>query len=133
MAGRWLRLSQIALKELNQNNNTLELSLLLTDNQTIRRLNANWRNKDRATDVLSFPILENFTNYRNETLLVGDIVISGEKAKEQATYHGHSLRRELSFLFLHGLLHLLGHDHETEAEEAVMRAKQREILKASNK
>lgn len=105
----------------------------MTDNQTIRRLNANWRNKDRATDVLSFPMLENFTNYRNETLLVGDIVISGEKAKEQATHHGHSLRRELSFLFVHGLLHLLGYDHETEAEEAVMRAKQREILKASNK
>ena len=133
MAGRWLRLSQIALKELKQSNKTLELSLLLTDNQTIRRLNANWRNKDRATDVLSFPMLENFTNYRKETLLLGDIVISGEKAKEQATYQGHSLRRELSFLFLHGLLHLLGHDHETEAEEAVMRAKQREILRASNK
>jgi len=102
-----------------------EVSVLVTDDTEIRRLNRRFCGKDKATDVLSFP-LDGGVN-------LGDIVISLPRAAEQALAYGHSLPRELAFLTAHGVLHLLGYDHETSpADEATMLAKQEAILTALN-
>ena len=102
--------------------NDCEISVTFTDSENIRELNKEYRNIDRETDVLSFPM--------DEEDMLGDIVISLEKAKEQAEEYGHSIEREISFLCVHSCLHLLGYDHETsEEDEREMFAKQEEILK----
>ncbi len=102
--------------------NDCEISVTFTDNENIRELNKEYRDIDRETDVLSFPM--------DEDDMLGDIVISLEKAKEQAEEYGHSIEREISFLCVHSCLHLLGYDHETsEEDEREMFAKQEEILK----
>ena len=95
-----------------------EISFTFTDNEGIREINREYRNIDRPTDVLSFPMLEfcdDETDVEYETenglVLLGDIVISIERAKEQAQEFGHSLRRVLAFLTAHSMLHLLGYDH----------------------
>ena len=98
-----------------------EVNLTLTDNAGIHEINKNFRNIDRATDVLSFPMLSYDT-------LLGDIVISVDKVKEQAESYGHSTRREFAFLIVHSMLHLFGYDHMEEQEAAVMEQKQKEIL-----
>ena len=99
-----------------------EISFTFTDNEGIREINREYRGIDRATDVLSFPMLEfnddiEDAEYETENGLVmlGDIVISIEKAREQAEEFGHSLRRELAFLTAHSMLHLLGYDHVDDA------------------
>ena len=102
--------------------NDCEISVTFTDNENIRELNKEYRDIDRETDVLSFPM--------DEDDMLGDIVISLEKAKEQAEEYGHSIEREISFLCVHSCLHLLGYDHETsEEDEREMFAKQEEVLK----
>ncbi len=102
--------------------NDCEISVTFTDNEIIRELNKEYRDIDRETDVLSFPM--------DEDDMLGDIVISLEKAKEQAEEYGHSIEREISFLCVHSCLHLLGYDHETsEEDEKTMFAKQEEVLK----
>lgn len=114
-----------------------EISVVITDNENIHALNYEFRNKDSATDVLSFPMLEfdsrhNIINDKLETagsLLLGDIVISLERAKEQAEEYGHSLNREIGFLCAHSVLHLLGYDHEdSEESRLVMRRKEESAL-----
>lgn len=114
-----------------------EVSLSITDNEGIRVLNRENRNIDRPTDVLSFPMLAvedgvliiEDEDIMDDTVFLGDIVISMEKATEQATSYGHSLNRELGFLTVHSMLHLLGYDHEEgEREESEMFKKQEEIL-----
>ena len=103
---------------------TCEVSITFTDNENIRVLNNEFRNIDRETDVLSFPMDD-----EGDEVVLGDVVISLEKAKEQAEEYGHSLEREISFLCVHSCLHLLGYDHETgEEDEKVMFSKQHEIL-----
>ena len=103
--------------------------MTIVDNDRIRELNREYRNIDRATDVLSFPL-----NERSEILSgtadaeLGDIVISMEKAISQAGEYGHSVDRELAFLAVHSTLHLLGYDHESEDEEKDMFARQEKIL-----
>ncbi len=98
-----------------------EVSLTFTDNEKIRVLNKKFRNIDRATDVLSFPLFESG--------MLGDIVLSLERAREQAEEFGHSFEREAAFLTVHSVLHLLGYDHETsEADEADMRRRQTTIM-----
>ena len=101
-----------------------EISVTFTDNEDIRALNRDFRGKDAATDVLSFPMLdEGEEDFRydgeDDTALtvLGDIVISVERALEQAEQFGHSFERELSFLAVHSVLHLLGYDHERSKEE----------------
>ncbi len=102
-----------------------EISVTFTDNENIRKLNKEYRDIDRETDVLSFPMED-----EGKEVVLGDVVISLEKAKEQAEEYGHSLEREISFLCVHSCLHLLGYDHETsEDDEKEMFAKQDEILK----
>ena len=106
-----------------------EVSVTFTDNEKIRELNAQYRSIDRATDVLSFPLFdEDFED--EEELALGDVVLSLEKAQEQAKEYGHSLEREVAFLVVHSVLHLLGYDHETsEEDEKEMFFRQEEIMK----
>jgi probable rRNA maturation factor len=97
----------------------LELSLLLTDDEGIRAINRAYRGQDKPTDVLSFPLWEEAPPppAGDAALPLGDIVISGARAAAQACELGHSARREMVFLFVHGLLHLLGYDHQQGAEQ----------------
>ncbi|HLS91046.1 MAG TPA: rRNA maturation RNase YbeY [Limnochordia bacterium] len=122
-----------------------EVSVVVTGDDEIRRLNREYRGIDAPTDVLSFPLLEElgeelppgsppgpqhalWTAGEGGAPALGDIVISLERAKAQAEEYGHSLQREIAFLTVHGLLHLLGYDHESEEPERVMRAKEEAIL-----
>ncbi len=110
------------------------LSLTYTDNVGIRELNREYRDKDAVTDVLSFPMFDTETEeiyaLDGSAAELGDIVISLERAKEQADEFGHSFEREVAFLCVHSVLHLLGYDHERSVEEeTLMRQKQREIMK----
>lgn len=114
--------------------NPIEVSVTFTDNEGIRELNRKFRNIDRPTDVLSFPLFD-YTGESEEPPvdefvgMLGDIVISLEQAKKQAEEFGHSFEREAAFLTVHSMLHLLGYDHEAGGdEEADMRRRQREIL-----
>ena len=109
-----------------------EVSLTLTDNENIRKLNLEYRNKDTHTDVLSFPIYDFYSeelDMIDEPVTLGDIVISVERCKEQAAEIGHTFIEEAAFLAIHSTLHLLGYDHERseEDDEAQCRA-QREIM-----
>lgn len=109
-----------------------EVSVTFVDNEQIAQLNGQFRNKPQPTDVLSFPLGEDDTydvDQETETLLLGDIVISLEKAMEQAELYGHSLQREVAFLTVHSMYHLLGYDHENGGMEAVkMREKEEQAL-----
>ena len=109
-----------------------EVSVSFVDNERIHELNAQYRNVDRETDVLSFPMGENGeydTNMDTGAKILGDIVISVPKAMEQAKAYNHSLQREIGFLTVHSMLHLLGYDHENGGIEQVhMRDKEEEVL-----
>lgn len=110
-----------------------ELSITFVDNRRIQEINREYRNKDAATDVISFAMEEMGEGEMKIVgadipRILGDIIISIERTKEQAIEYGHSFERELGFLALHGLLHLLGYDHMTESDEKVMFTKQKDIL-----
>jgi probable rRNA maturation factor len=109
-----------------------EVSVRFVDNEAIHELNAKYRNVDRETDVLSFPMGENGvydTNMDTGAKILGDIVISIPKAIEQAELYNHSLQREVAFLTVHSMLHLLGYDHENGGiEEVHMREKEEGVL-----
>ncbi len=111
-----------------------EVSVSFVSNEEIRRLNRIYRQKDRSTDVLSFPLGQNGRydiNKETGCALLGDVVISLETAVRQANMYGHSLEREIGFLTVHSMLHLLGYDHETSPlEERKMREKEEEVLAA---
>lgn len=119
------------------------LNLMFTDNEGIRALNREFREIDRATDVLSFPAYELSMplkecmddidgEYIGNELFLGDIAVSMERAREQAEEYGHSLVREAAFLALHGTLHLMGYDHMVPEEEERMIKKQEALLRAVN-
>jgi len=125
----------------------VQINVLLTDNEGIHAFNKEYRGIDRETDVLSFPNLdfeevgvfeiaeENEADYFDPDtgeLILGDIIISVDKVKEQAESYGHSLKREFAFLVAHSMLHLCGYDHMEEAEATVMEQKQEAILQALN-
>lgn len=107
-----------------------EVSVLLTDDETIQAINSEYRGIERPTDVLSFPMFEraDLPDTFKEGISLGDIVISMERMRAQAKEYGHSEERELAFLVTHGMLHLLGHDHEEESERLEMERLQDEIL-----
>ena len=113
-----------------------EINVTFVDEDTIKSLNNDYRNIDKVTDVLSFPLGENGifdTNPENSCKMLGDVVICLKRAYEQAESYGHSIRREICFLVVHSVLHLLGYDHETKNEdEEIMFQKQKEILNISN-
>ena len=112
--------------------NPAEISVRFVDNEQIKELNAQYRNIDKETDVLSFPLGENGeydVNPETNACLLGDIVISVPKAMEQAEEYNHSLDREIAFLTVHSMLHLLGYDHVNGGLEAVrMREKEETVL-----
>ena len=109
-----------------------EISVTFVDNEQIRELNAQYRDKDIETDVLSFPMGENGEydiNLDTGAKILGDVVISIEKAMEQAELYGHSLEREVGYLTVHSVLHLLGYDHEKPLEKVRMREKEEAVMK----
>lgn len=136
-----------ALKEEEVNQN-YEISVLLVDNEEIKRINKEHRNIDKVTDVLSFPMLDyqkgnvfrevykdfsfDKTFLDGENLVLGDIVLSMEKAREQSEEYGHSFFREVFYLIIHSVLHLLGYDHMTEEEKTLMRLREEQILEKLN-
>ena len=112
-----------------------EIGVTFTDNEQIRRLNCEHREIDRETDVLSFPMLSDVNdiseldmNPENGMVYLGDIVISLEKAAEQAEEFGHSFEREVSFLIVHSMMHLVGYDHIEDDERTVMREHEEAVL-----
>lgn len=111
---------------------SVEISVRFVDDEEIQRLNLSYRNKDASTDVLSFPMGENGeydVNLDTGAKILGDIVISLEHAVRQADMYGHSLQREIGFLTVHSMLHLLGYDHEAGGIEQVrMREREEAIL-----
>lgn len=125
-----------------------EISLLFVDNQEIKEINRENRGIDRETDVLSFPMLDypknkvykdvyvdykfDVTFFDGEELVLGDIVLSLEKAEEQSLEYNHSFERETCYLVVHSVLHLLGYDHMEEDEKNVMRAREEHILSLLN-
>ncbi len=115
------KIARLVLKELDVPKDT-ELSITLTDDIQMRELNRSYRQIDRTTDVLSFPQSEgpDFT-------LLGDIIISIDTAKRHSVSYGVSLHEELKKLIIHGILHLLGHDHKKKKETQVMRKKEKEL------
>lgn len=109
------------------------IGVTLVDNAFIHSINRRYRHKDAPTDVISFAFLDGEENkdeilHSKQLVVLGEIYISYDKAREQAVAYGHSLERELNFLFVHGLLHLLGYDHMSPEEEAIMFRLQGEIL-----
>ncbi len=118
-------------------NSKLCMTIILTTPQNIRKINKEYRNIDKETDVLSFPMFEKDeldkkienNDFEYEDVL-GDIVISIEKVKEQAEEYGHSFERELSYMLVHGFYHLMGYDHIKEEDKKIMRPKEEKILKS---
>ena len=121
----------------------VEVTVLLTNNEEIHEANKDFRNIDRPTDVLSFPMVdydfpadfslvnespEGYLNPETDELLLGDIMVSVDKVYSQAEEYGHGIKREFAFLIAHSMLHLLGYDHIEDEERAVMEAKQEAIL-----
>lgn len=127
-----IRRSCNAVLEYEKFDGFAEISVTFVDNARIAELNAQYRNKPMPTDVLSFPMGENGVydiDEDNGCKILGDIVISMERAMEQAELYGHSLQREVAYLTVHSMLHLLGYDHEAGGLAAVrMREKEEAVL-----
>ncbi len=120
-----------AVLQMENFSGSAEVSVSFISNDEIRLLNAQYRNKDSATDVLSFPLGENGTYDKNENtgaFMLGDIVISAERAFEQAELYGHTIQREIAFLTVHSMLHLLGYDHEQGGLQARQMREKEEIV-----
>lgn len=110
-----------------------EISLTFVTKEEIRELNNRYRGVDNHTDVLSFPLIEDFDEIEpGDEYMLGDVVICLEKAKEQAEEYGHSEKREIVYLFVHSVCHLLGFDHMEEGEKCEMRHREEEIMTLLN-
>lgn len=122
-------------EEENLSSEKLYINIVLTNPKNIKEINKQYRNIDKETDVLSFPMFEReeLTKLENENLdVLGDIVISIEKVKEQANEYGHSFQRELAYMAVHGFYHLMGYDHMEENDKKEMREKEENILEKLN-
>ena len=117
-----------------------EVSLTITDDARIQEMNRQYRQVDAPTDVLSFPLLSDddlsgageFVTAPDGVIHLGDVVVSLPRAREQAADYGHPLKREVGYLVVHGLLHLLGYDHETAEDQCRMRQREEEVLAAAD-
>ncbi len=109
----------------------IEFNVIIVDNEYIHKLNREYRHIDRPTDVITFALEDN-EEVKEEYRVLGDIYISLDKAKEQAIEYGHSFKREICFLAVHGFLHLLGYDHMELEDEKIMFGKQEVILNEAN-
>ena len=106
-----------------------EISLTFVSKDEIRELNRNYRNVDNHTDVLSFQLIEDFNDIEpDDEIMLGDVVICLEKAREQAEEFGHSEEREIVYLFVHSVCHLLGYDHMEDEEKAEMRSAEEKVM-----
>jgi probable rRNA maturation factor len=114
---------------LEEFNLDFEVSISIVGDKEIRDLNKTYRNKDNVTDVLSFPMYE---DEDSEPVLLGDIIICAKRAKEQSQYYNHSFEREMCYLTVHGMLHLLGYDHMDDEEKAEMRKREEIIMDKLN-
>lgn len=128
------RLLEVAAEQ-EEISGSAEISVNFVDNNEIQELNRNYRQQDQPTDVISFAMQETIEGEtpvvgEDIPLVLGDIVISVDRAKEQAEDYNHSIQREIGFLTVHGFLHLLGYDHMEKSEEATMFQRQEEILNA---
>ena len=126
-----IRRACIAVLREEQFKGNAEVSVTLVDNEEIRRLNKEHREIDSATDVLSFPMGENGvydTNPDSGAKILGDVVISLEQAQKQALEFGHSLEREVCYLDVHSMFHLLGYDHMAPKEKSIMRMKEETVM-----
>src|SRR5699024_12322121 len=123
------RLLNFAYEKLESDSDA-EISVSFVDSESIRDINHKYRDKNEVTDVISFAMDDDEFNLIHEDAprTLGDIIISTDRAKEQAEDYGHSYRRELLFLYLHGFLHLLGYDHMDASVERVMKRTQEDIL-----
>lgn len=117
---------EYALKHENVENAIM--NVIIIDNEKIHKINKEYRGIDRPTDVISFALEDDKTFINTDFRVLGDIYISIDKVFEQADAYGHSFRRELSFLTVHGILHLLGYDHMEKSDEEIMFGKQEDIL-----
>lgn len=117
-----------ALEKIAESLSNKEVELIITDDATIQELNAQHRGKNNATDVLSFPMEAPFTEQSIFGMPLGSIIIAESFVKEKAAEFGHSIQDELSLLFIHGMLHLLGFDHENDDGE--MRMREKELIEA---
>ena len=123
-------------KEEELENLNLYISITLTTPTNIRKLNKQYREIDKETDVLSFPMfekkeIEEIVSKQKKMLIeetIGDIIISIDRVKEQAKDYGHSFERELSYMIVHGFYHLMGYDHIQEEDKKIMRAKEEKVL-----
>lgn len=106
----------------------VEFNVIFVSNDEIHALNRQYRHVDRVTDVITFALEDHMDITLADGRVLGDIFISLDRAKQQAREYGHSLKRELAFLCVHGFYHLLGYDHMTDTDEKVMFQKQEEIL-----
>lgn len=113
--------------ELENEGTSYEVGVTFVDDEEIRELNREYRDVDKSTDVLSFPLEENEFDIPEDTLL-GDIVISAETAKRQSEEYGHSLDREIAYLTAHSMFHLMGYDHMNEDDKKIMRNKEKEVM-----
>lgn len=125
-----------AVAKLHDLDDMTEVDITIVDDEEIHQLNRDYRNVDRPTDVLSFALDEDDEDepelLEGQLHLLGDIIISAETATRQAEEFGHGLEREVVYLAVHGLLHLLGYDHMVEEDKVIMRAKEEEALRAIN-
>lgn len=143
-AGERLKEFECALSALAESDCTLFAEISLVDEEEIRTLNREFRNCDRVTDVLSFPAMDGIKNKflraadhpfeadEEGRLFLGSVAICTARAKEQAEEYGHSYERELFYLAVHGILHCLGYDHETEEEKKEMREREEEVMQKLN-
>ena len=130
----WLRkIAKIVIATENIGTTRLEMSLVITGDEQIHQLNLKYLKEDRPTDVLSFPMNEYpkklFTPGVDDVIHLGDVIISYSTAVRQAEEHNHSVNREIIILLIHGILHLLGYDHDIPARKQVMNARETVILK----
>ena len=111
----------------------VEISLTLVDAEEIQQLNRDYRNVDKVTDVLSFPQYDDLNDLPEEgEIMLGDVIICRQRAEEQAEEFGHSVEREMVYLFVHSVCHLLGYDHMEDEEKAEMRAKEESVMEQIN-
>ena len=130
----WLRRVVQSTLDIEQVDSPVELGVVITDSETIRRLNKEYRGEDEDTDVLAFALAEDadatpFVTPPDDVSRLGEVLVSYPRAQVQAQERGHSVKRELALLVTHGVLHLLGHDHGDDASAARMRAIEDKVLK----
>jgi len=129
MLAKMTEAAELCVRKEGMTADDMEVSLSFVSEDEIRSLNGMYRDTDRPTDVLSFPLVEDFNDVRDgEEVLLGDVVICTDIAQRQAEEYGHSYERELIYLFVHSVCHLLGYDHMDEEERLEMRKREEEVM-----